>query len=311
MKKIFMILTIIILATLLVSCKSKNNTNGNNNVQIYTRDTTSGTREAFFTSIDFTDANKDDSVLANSSLIVDGNGDMITKIRNDQNGIGYISLSSYNNNDVSGLLIDGIEPNETNVLDETYTLTRNFNYIITKNKESDADKLAYVFQAYLNTLDAKLIIKSKGGIVDINDNLVRWESIKNDYPITLEDNSKTTLIFGGSTSVESIGKALSIDFSIKAGNFKSEHNYIGSSAAFKSTQGKDSDGSNLIHIGFLSRNFNSNEQAIPNTSGILSIDAIVAIVNKENDLTSISKKDLKNLYNGTYLKFSEVINYGN
>lgn len=311
MKKVFMILTIIILATLLVSCKSKNNTNGNNNVQIYTRDTTSGTREAFFTSIDFTDANKDDSVLANSSLIVDGNGDMITKIRNDKNGIGYISLSSYNNNDVSGLLIDGIEPNETNVLDETYTLTRNFNYIITKNKESDADKLAYAFQAYLNTLDAKLIIKSKGGIVDINDNLVRWESIKNDYPITLEDNSKTTLIFGGSTSVESIGKALSIDFSIKAGNFKSEHNYIGSSAAFKSTQGKHSDGSNLIHIGFLSRNFNSNEQAIPNTSGILSIDAIVAIVNKENDLTSISKKDLKNLYNGTYLKFSEVINYGN
>lgn len=304
MKKIYAIFIMITLSLILVGCKSNKNTNI---IQTYTRDTTSGTRDAFFSALDFKEAIKDDSVLPKSSLIVDGNGDMITKIVNDKFAIGYISLSSYNEDKVKGLKIDGIIPSNENVLNGTYTLKRAFNYIITKNNKSDADLLAIAFNSYINTLDAKLIIKSKGGIVDINDSLEKWDDIKKNHPITLKDNSKTIVRFGGSTSVETIAKALSIDFSIKSGNFKAEHNYTGSSAAFKSTQGVDYDSNNLLHIAFSSREFNENEKGLENTFGILAYDAIVTIVNKENNLVDISKVDLKKIYDNSYKSFEEVI----
>ena len=187
MIKIQKIILLIILISLLTSCMSNNKLN--TNIQIYTRDNTSGTREAFFTSINYKEAIKDDSYLPKQTLIVDGNGDMINKIKNDVNGIGYISLSSYDKNDVIGLKINEVEPTYENVLNKTYTLMRNFNYIITKNNKTDADLLAQAFNAYIHTQDAKLIIKSKGGIVDINEDLKKWDDIKSDYPVTLKDNS--------------------------------------------------------------------------------------------------------------------------
>lgn len=88
MIKIQKIILLIILMSLLTSCMSNNKLN--TNIQIYTRDNTSGTREAFFTSINYKEANKDDSYLPKQTLIVDGNGDMINKIKNDVNGIGWI-----------------------------------------------------------------------------------------------------------------------------------------------------------------------------------------------------------------------------
>ena len=305
MIKIQKIILLIILISLLTSCMSNNNLN--TNIQIYTRDNTSGTREAFFTSINYKEAIKDDSYLPKQTLIVDGNGDMINKIKNDVNGIGYISLSSYDKNDVIGLKINEVDPTYENVLNKTYTLMRNFNYIITKNNKTDADLLAQAFNAYIHTLDAKLIIKSKGGIVDINEDLKKWDDIKSDYPVTLKDNSNITLRFGGSTSVEPIAKALSIDFSIKSGNFKSEYNYTGSSAAFKATQGSDYNSNNLLHIAFLSRDLNESEIPKENTSGILSYDAIVTVVNKQNKLSKISIEKLKEIFSGEINSFDEVL----
>ena len=97
MKKTFTIISLILMLFLLNAC---GNNNHNNEIQVYTRDTSSGTREAFFNTINFKEAVKDDSLLTNNVLIVDGNGDMINKIKNDINGIGYISLSSYKEREI-------------------------------------------------------------------------------------------------------------------------------------------------------------------------------------------------------------------
>lgn len=303
MIKIFKVTMLLFSLIILTSCKQSSE---NKNIQVYTRDTSSGTREAFFTAIDFKEASKDDSLLASNALIVDGNGDMINKIKNDKNSIGYISLSSYKPNDLKALNIDDVEPTNENVLNASYKLTRNFNYIITKNSETDADKLAIAFNAYLKTIDAKLIIKSKGGIVNIEDTLLKWEDIKENYPITLKDNSKTILRFGGSTSVEPIAKALSIDFSMKSGDVLVEHNYTGSSAAYRGTQGIDSNSNSLLHVGFLSRELTKDEIPEDNTFGVLNYDAIVLVVNKVNELVNINLLDIKEIYKGTKKSFDEV-----
>lgn len=308
MKKTFTIISLILMLFLLNAC---GNNNHNNEIQVYTRDTSSGTREAFFNTINFKEAVKDDSLLTNNVLIVDGNGDMINKIKNDINGIGYISLSSYKERDLKALNIDGVKPSNDNVLNGTYKLTRSFNYLITNNESTENDLLAKAFHAYVNTLDAKLIIKSKGGIVNLNEPLEKWIDIKDNYPITLKDNSNITLRFGGSTSVEPIAKALSIDFSMKAGDVIIEHNYTGSSAAFKGTQGIDSLGNNLLHVGFLSRDFNKDEKPEVNTYGILNYDAIAVVVNKDNKINNLDLNNIKEVYSGTIKSFEEVKDYAN
>ncbi|MDY0276909.1 MAG: substrate-binding domain-containing protein [Acholeplasma sp.] len=303
MKKFLGIMLVLVVGLGLVGCgKDKEDAA----IKVYTRDTSSGTRDAFFTAIDFEDAIKDDTKLVSGALIADGNGDMITKVKNDENGIGYISLTSLASSGLKGLSFNGVTASEANVLNGTYGLKRPFNYIITSNDTTDADKLAQAFNAYMKTKDAENIIKSKGGIVEANASAKTWDQIKADYPVTAKDNKAVTVRFGGSTSVESIAKELSKDFSKKAGNFVAEHNHTGSGAAFKSTQGADKDGDNALHVGFASRGFKSNEAGKANTFGQLAWDAVVAVVNSKNTLTDVTSVQLRQVYSGEVTTWSGV-----
>jgi len=276
-------------------------------IKVYTRDTTSGTRDGFFTNIDFEEAKTDNSALVAGYVEVDSNGSMINAISHDEFGIGYISLASLSDSGLIGLTYEGVIPSEANVLNGTYQLTRNFNYI-TRSDFSTTQEEAIVeaYLAFLTTKDAKATIQSKDGIIAIDSLDPTWDSIKDQYPICQEDNSSLTIKFGGSTSVEKIAKALSSEFSSKCGNFKVEHNHTGSGDAYKRTQGSEKAGANFLHIAFLSRELKETEAAVPLTSGSICIDAIVAVVNSKNELTSITTDVLKKIYNGTITKWSEV-----
>jgi len=279
-------------------------------IQVYTRDTTSGTRDGFFTTIGFSEAKTDNSVLVSNYVEVASNGDMISAVKNDVYGIGYISLASLSDSDLTGLRYEGIEPTEANVLNETYALKRNFNYVIRDSFDTPAEEsLVEAFVAYMNTQEGKATIQSKDGIVSLSNSDPSWDDIKANYPIINQDNSSVTLRFGGSTSAEKVAKALSADFSAKAGNFVAEHNHTGSGDAYKRTQGSEKDGANKIHIGFASREFSltSSEPCLENTYGKVCTDAIVTVINSENDaLTNITAATLKTIYQGTVTLWSEL-----
>ena len=59
----------------------------------YSRDTTSGTRDGFFTAIGYSEAKEDDTKIP-GFVKADDNGNMISLVKNDEYGIGYISLAS-------------------------------------------------------------------------------------------------------------------------------------------------------------------------------------------------------------------------
>jgi len=247
-------------------------TNGfdsSSNIIIYTRDTTSGTRDAFFSGIDFEDAVSDNTVLASSYVEVDSNGSMITAVNNDVYGIGYISLASLSESGLTGLAYNGIQATEENVNNGTYALKRPFNYI-TRSDWTGMEKeeqIVEAFVAYMSTTDGKATIANNSGIVTLSDSDQSWDEIKNQYPICTQDNSDVTIYFGGSTSVEKIAEALSQEFSAKCGNFVAEHNHTGSGDAYKRTQGSEADGANKLHIGFASREFKDTEPAATGTTG--------------------------------------------
>lgn len=299
----------------LTSCGPKDSTSSSTGstptedakIKIYTRDTSSGKRDGFFTTIGFEEAVKNDTVLAPGRVIVDGNGDMVNSIKNDEFGIGYASLSGLDG--VNTVKYEGVEPSEETVLSGEYGLKRNFNYVVrTDYKNEDEKAIVDAFVAYMSTQEGKVTIKANGGIVDVKTTDPKWEDIKDDYPIVNEDNSDITIKFGGSTSVEKVAKALSAEFSKKCGNFVYQHAHTGSSDAYKRTQGSEKDSSNALHIGFASREFklDGDEKCEENTYGRICIDAIAVIVNNKNNLEDINKDTLKKIYDGTITKWSEV-----
>lgn len=305
MKKL---LNILVILTLILTGCSQPKDEEKKEIKVYTRDTSSGTRDGFFTAIDFKDAVTDNSKLVSGYIEVAGNGDMVNAIKNDEYGIGYISLSSLENSGLTGLKIDGVEPTEENVINGTYSLTRNFNYIVATQFASEKEEqIVAAYLAYLQTKEAKATIIQNDGIVEIKDDDPSWETLKNDYPIVNEDNSNITIKFGGSTSVEKIAKALSLEFSQKCGNFKFEHNHTGSSDAFKRTQGSEKDGANSLHIGFASREFklDDSEKAAQDSYGKICTDAISVVVNKANSITEVTKEQLKDIFSGKVVNWNE------
>ncbi len=275
----------------------------------YTRDKESGTRDGFFTKIGLEKNKSSNEGLVDGIVEATSNGNMIQCIKNDTYGLGYISLASLENSGVKGLSYDGVEPKEANVLNNTYELTRNFNYVTRNDYASDSKvkQIVEAFVAYSTTLEGKSIIKQNDGILSISNTDKHWKDIKASYPIVNENNAGITVKFGGSTSCEKIAKALTASFSPLCGNFIAQHNHTGSGDAYKHTQGANKDDANALDVGYLSRELSASETAAEGTYGKICTDAIVAVANSENPLSSIDKDTLKAIYTGEKTLWNQII----
>jgi phosphate transport system substrate-binding protein len=310
MKKIFVILSLLLTGFILASCEVESE-EFDGTIKVYTRDTSSGTRDGFMNGIGFSAATKDDSILA-PGFIVAGNAEQVSAVQTDRFAIGYVSLSTLNTTLFKGLNFEGVAPTEANVLNGSYKLARNFNVMIRDDYSVYGDNaLAYeqlskAFIAYMQSTEGLLSISQAGGIVDITSGQP-WDTVKLQFPICQEDNSLLTLKIGGSDSVEKIATDISPDFSAKCGNVKPEHNHTGSSNAFRGTNGNASGLTDALslHVGFASREFTAQEPAI--TKVKIAVDAIVAIIHKDNPLENITAAQLTDIYNGTIKKWSELL----
>jgi len=281
-------------------------------INVYTRDTESGTREAFFTGIAFDDAAEDDALLVATKTVVSGNSDMVAKIKADEFGLGYISLSSLEGSGLVGLSFDGVTASEANVLNDTYGLKRPFNYMTREAGDYSSNEVEAVVEAivaYMSTQEGKAIIAENGGITNLSASDPTWSSIAADYSICSADNSSLDVKVGGSTSVEKIATALTADFKGKCGNFNPLHNHEGSSAAYKGTQNVDlkDDAASYLDLGFASRGFKDTEAGALGTFGQICWDAVVAVVNSANTaVTNVTDADLKKAYEGTSKTWDEI-----
>jgi ABC-type phosphate transport system substrate-binding protein len=153
----------------------------NGTINVYSRDASSGTRGAFQEIVGFEDAE-----LVDSSIITTGNGDLATKVGNDQNGIGYVSLSTdFEANGITPLIYNGVEATEAETLAGTYTLSRPFNFVTRAEDDfgtEEEKQMVEAFIAYLGTKDAIAIMVNEGVIVDAT-NAPTWNDIKDDYSI--------------------------------------------------------------------------------------------------------------------------------
>jgi len=273
-----------------------------NNVILYTRDTTSGTRDGFMSGIGFSAAAKDDNLLTEGFVIADNTAILTAMGGNDKYGIGYVSLSSINNT-IKPLTFDGVEASEDTVLDSSYGLKRPFNWMLRNPGDFPSvavEQIVDAFVAFMGTIEGGEAITGAGAVALAS--TTRWDNIKGQYDICLADNSNVTVRFGGSDSIEKVAKAVTASFRPRCGNFVAEHEHTGSGDAYKRTVGAQKDEAVGKDVGFASRPFTGAEKLVGGTAlpvdqyGQLAWDAIVAIVHKDNPLSNVNADLLKRMY---------------
>lgn len=300
MKKIFVSILVLVFTVVLVGC---NNTEKEQKVTVYTRDTTSGTRGAFFEIIGKSELSSTNDGLVTGYVEVPNNGEMMSSVKNDKNGIGYISLSGLGSSGLKGLNFNGVAASEANVLNGSYELKRPFMYVQKDlaDMTSDIEKqLVNAFIAFMNSKEGKELIANNDGIVEGLSEAPTWDSIKGEHESALASGAQVEIHFGGSTSVEKIAKALSAAFSAKAPRFKPMHNHTGSGAAYTGTR-KDG----ALHLGFASRELKETEKVL-NHYGRLAWDAVVIVVNKSNSLTNVTTDQIQSIYTGTIKEWDDL-----
>lgn len=275
-------------------------------IHVYTRDASSGTREAFEGAVGM-----EADELTSSASEVSSNGDMATRVGQDSVGIGYTSLTTdFEANGVKPLMFEGVEATTETVLDGSYSMQRPFQYVTRASGTYTDETLEQLVAAYIafitESQEGLAVVEENGGIVDYT-NARPWEEVAADYPVLNQDNSAYTIRTGGSTSVEKVVKASLEAFAPLAGNVQFAMNQTGSGDAVSRTLGDEKDGPNAVEIGFASRGWKEEEDVTTAASqGEFCKDAVVVVVNAENTLEDITASQVKDIYTGTITSFTAL-----
>jgi phosphate transport system substrate-binding protein len=99
----------------------------NKDITVYTREASSGTRDALVSLLKLEDANKN-VLITDNAIECNSNGVMKTNVAGNEGAIGYVSLGVLDET-IQALTVDGVEASPENVLNGTYCLYRPFNFV--------------------------------------------------------------------------------------------------------------------------------------------------------------------------------------
>ena len=295
----------------LASCGGSNN----DTIKLYSREAGSGTRECFFEGIGYGDVKKDDKW--NEGVVVSSassNGAIMTSVGDDESGLGYCSLDSIDTvKSIKGLTFEGVAASEETVVDGTYKLQRNFNFVSADSSLLDAQHALAkdAFVAFMTESKEGLqAIAAEGGILTKSVASAKsWSEIAtSEFPNL--DIEGVTINACGSTSVENVLSGLASAFKEATGCTVTP-NQTGSGDAVPGVTGE---GSTQYEIGFLSREIEADERASlteANKKGSICKDAVVPIVNAANTaVTNSTAEALAAAYKGeitTWSEFAELV----
>lgn len=255
-------------------------------ISVVSREDGSGTRSAFveLTGVEEKDAdgNKvdytyEDAIVANSTEIV------MTTVEGDENSIGYISLGSMSDS-VKGLQVDGVDPTAENIINGTYTLSRPFN-IVTNGQVSDA---AQDFINFIMSEDGQKVISDNGYI-----------EVDNSGAFT-SNGASGKVVVAGSSSVTPVMEKLQEAYQAINGDVEIE---IQES---DSTTGVNFTADGTCDIGMASRDLSDEETGKGLTATAIAMDGIVTIVNNANEITGLTKEQIKDVFRGNITDWSEL-----
>lgn len=283
----------------------------NASIKLFSRAAGSGTHECFFESIGYKDVAKEDKWNASAVVATSAtNPDMMHAVSIEPYGIGYCSLDSLETaSGIKGLDYEGVKASVQTVVDGTYKISRNFNFVIRdyEDKTSSKSIATYAYVDFLlNSLEGHTAIKSAGGILEDRNDLTPWSELAKNYQGI--DTNNVEIDTCGSTSVLGVlGKTSSKFSELTKNKVTFKLNQQSSGAA---VSGVTATSGTLYDIGFLSREIQSAEVEKLNENnirGAFAKDAVVPIVNEKNTaLTNITGDVLKKMYQGEIKTWKEA-----
>ncbi len=276
---------------LLTGCSgndSKGSSSQDASINVTSREDGSGTRGAFielFGIEEKDDSGKKVDKTTESAAITNSTAVMKTTVANDSDAIGYISLGSLDDT-VKAAKIDGAEATAANVKSGTYKVSRPFNVVINSSKElSDAAK---DFMNYILSAEGQKVVEEEG--------YIPMETTTSYSASGL--SGKVTV--AGSSSVTPVMEKLSEAYKALNPNVTVEVNQS------DSTTGVTSAIEGACDLGMASRELKDSEKAQGAQNTVIATDGIAVILNKGNNVDSLTSDQVKQIFTGQITKWSEI-----
>ncbi len=263
----------------------KENFDASSEIVVITREEGSGTRGAFveLTGVEKKGNDGSRTDRTTKEAITQMKTDtVLTSVAGEKYSIGYVSTGSLNDT-VKALNIDGIEPTTENIKSGDYKIARPFN-IATKGEISE---LAQDFIDFIMSKEGQEVVAEL--YISVDDNAEPYSGTK----------PSGKIVVAGSSSVTPIMEKLREAYLAMNQNAEIEVQQSDSSAGMQAAIEGTAD------IGMASRELKDSEKAELNDLAI-AIDGIAVIVNPSNPINDLSIEDVKSIYIGETLKWSEV-----
>lgn len=256
-------------------------------INVLSREDGSGTRGAFIelfgieqkdengVKVDYT---TDACDITNSTSV------MMTSVAGNPNAIGYISLGSMNET-VKALAIDGAEATVENIKAGSYRVARPFN-IATRSEVSEA---AQDFIAFILSVEGQDVVEANGYIAAVEA-----------APAFEGGKVSGKIVVAGSSSVTPVMEKLKEAYEALNPNVEIELQQSDSSSGMTSTK----DG--VCDIGMASRELKTSELEAGLTPTVIAMDGIAVIVSPENPVTGLTQEQVRSIYMGETMDWSEV-----
>lgn len=257
-----------------------------NDITIVSREDGSGTRGAFielFGVEEEVDGEKVD-MTTEAAQITNSTSVMLTTVAGDEYAIGYVSLGSLDDT-VKALKIDGAEATADNIKSGTYKVSRPFNIA---TKEDLDNEVATDFINYIMSEDGQKVIADEG-YIPVDD----VEAYEGTQP-------SGKVVVGGSSSVSPVMEKLIEAYQAVNPNAEIELQTTDSTTGMTSTI----DGS--YDIGMASREVKEEELSEGLTATVIATDGIAVIVNKANPMDDMTSDQVKAIYTGEAVSWSDV-----
>ncbi len=277
---IFSILLVCCLLFLLVGCKS-------NKINVISRDAASGTRTTFDSTIGIDGVRKDASYL-------NANGIILSCINRDRRAIGYVAKKSYEESRSSMKNVKSIQLDGKDADSPDYDLGHTL-YLIYKIDVVEKNQTLKNFMSFVISKEAQEIIEAEKYTLP-------------NIPTSVENFKKPTtqltdaVIIGGSTTTEPLMQKLREKYlSLVGEKFSGKIEIQGGG----SSKGINDVKSEQFQLGMSSRPLNASEKQGVEVYN-LATENIVIVVNSKNPIDSLTKSEVKAIYEGKIREWTEI-----
>lgn len=282
-KKLALLATLTLAGTsILAACgSSSDSSESGSRITVVSREDGSGTRSAF---VELFEVEEDDVDNTTSSAIVTNSTSVTrTTVSGDEAAIGYVSLGSLDDS-VKAVSIDGAEATSENIASGDYTISRPFN-IVTKDGLSDA---AQDFINFILSDEGQAVVK-EAGYIPVETSGAYSASV-----------TSGKVVVSGSSSVSPVMEKLKEAYLKANSGMEVEIQQSGSSTGITNAIDGTAD------IGMASRELKNEETSEGVSSTVIANDGIAVIVNEGNEVSDLTKHQVKQIFAGEITTWDEV-----